>query len=94
MEVAMSKKKRKSAKVKTEAVLELLRGKTLEEVSRKYVVSIAELSKWRNAFIRNGERAFKRDPESARISEYEKVIGRIQMELELYKKKERFRNQQ
>lgn len=94
MELTMNKKKRRSAKFKTEAVLELLRGRTAEEVSRKYVVSIAELSQWRNAFIRNGERGFKKDPKAARISEYEKALGRIQMELELYKKKEHYRNQQ
>lgn len=93
MELKMSKKKRRSAKLKTEAVLELLRGRPAEEVSREYLVSIAELNQWREAFIRNGERGFKKDPEAARISEYEKALGRMQMELELYKKKERYRNQ-
>ncbi len=42
MELKMSKKKRRSAKLKTEAVLELLRGRPAEEVSREYLVSIAE----------------------------------------------------
>lgn len=83
----MVSKKRKSAKVKTQMVLELLRGKPIEEVSREYQVTVADLSEWRDAFIKNGEAGFKRRPENSRIAEYERALGRLQMENELLKKK-------
>ena len=50
--------KRKSAKLKTQLVLELLRGKPIEEVSRENQVTVADLSAWRDAFIQNGEAGF------------------------------------
>jgi len=83
----MISKKRKSAKVKTQMVLELLRGKPIEEVSREYQVTVADLSEWRDAFIKNGEAGFKRRPENSKIAEYEQALGRLQMENELLKKK-------
>ncbi len=78
---------RKSAKRKAELVLRILRGETVEEVSRSESVSIAELSEWRENFIQKGTDGFKKDPEKAEISRYEKIIGRQQMEMELIKKK-------
>ena len=54
--------KRKSAKIKTQLVLELLRGKPIEEVSRENQVTVADLSAWRDAFIKNGEAGFKKHP--------------------------------
>jgi transposase-like protein len=83
--------KRKSAKKKTEMVLELLRGTPIEEVSRKYQVTVADLAAWRDAFIKNGEAGFKKRPEVSRIAEYERALGRLQMENELLKKKESLR---
>jgi len=83
--------KRKSAKKKTEIVLELLRGIPIEEVSRKHQVTVADLSAWRDAFIKSGESGFKKRPEEGRIAEYERALGRLQMENELLKKKENFR---
>jgi transposase-like protein len=74
--------------MKTQMVIELLRGKPIEEVSREYEVTVSDLSEWRDAFIRNGEAGFKRRPEKSRISEYERALGRLQMENELLKKKE------
>lgn len=84
----MVNRKRKSAKVKTKMVLELLRGKPIEEVSREYEVTISDLSQWRDVFIKNGEAGLKRRPEESRIAEYERALGRLQMENELLKKKE------
>ena len=87
----MVSKKRKSAKKKAEMVLELLRGIPIEEVSRKYQVTVADLSSWRDAFIKNGEAGFKKRPEESQIAKYERALGRLQMENELLKKKENFR---
>ena len=82
--------KRKSAKKKTEMVMELLRGIPIEEVSRNYQVTVADLSAWRDAFIKNGEAGFKKRPEDSQIVEYQRALGRSQMENELLKKKENF----
>jgi len=89
----MAKKQRKSAKKKTQLVLELLRGKPIEEVSRENQVTIADLSTWRDIFLKQGEQGFRKHPKDSKISEYERALGRLQMELELYKKKENFRQQ-
>ena len=88
----MVKQKRKSAKVKAQLVLELLRGKPIEEVSRENQVTIADLSEWRTTFLQAGENGFKKHPEDSRIAEYERALGRAQIDLELYKKKEQFLN--
>jgi transposase len=88
----MVKQKRKSAKMKAQLVLELLRGKPIEEVSRENQVTIADLSEWRITFLQAGENGFKKHPEDSRIAEYERALGRAQIDLELYKKKEQFLN--
>jgi len=89
----MVKKQRKSAKKKAQLVLEILRGTLIEEVSREHQVTVAELSEWRDIFLQRGEQGFKKAPENSKISDYERALGRLQMELELYKKKENFRQQ-
>ncbi|HOF56238.1 MAG: helix-turn-helix domain-containing protein [Bacteroidota bacterium] len=83
----MVKQKRKSAKMKTRMVLELLRGRTIEEVSREYQVTIADLTEWRTAFLKGGESGLKKRPDDSRYAEYERTVGRLQMEIELLKKK-------
>src|SRR4030042_1819578 len=87
---SMVKQKRKSAKLKAQLVLELLRGKPIEEVSRENQVTIADLSKWRDTFLASGENGFKKHPGDSRIAQYERALGRLQMENELLKKKEIF----
>jgi hypothetical protein len=52
-------KGRWSAKRKVAVVLELLRGEDLEGVSRKYAVTAATLSAWRDAFLASGEAGLK-----------------------------------
>lgn len=89
----MAKQQRKSAKKKTELVLELLRGKPIDEVNRENQVTVADLTEWREHFLKQGEQGFKKRSENSKISEYERALGRLQMELELYKKKESFRQQ-
>ena len=84
----MVKQKRKSAKLKTQMVLDLLRGKTIEEVSREYQVTIADLTEWRTAFLKGGESGLKKRPDDSRYAESERTVGRLQMEIELLKKKE------
>ena len=68
-------------------MLELLKGENLEELSRKYAVTMSEINAWRDEFIRNGTDGFKRNPEEAKLSRAERKIGQLEMELELVKKK-------
>ena len=88
----MAKKQRNSTKRKAELVLRLLRGESIELVSRECVVPVYELEGWRKQFLNGGENSFKKKPEFAnKLAEYERVIGRMKMENELLKKKENFR---
>ena len=86
----MEKKKRKSASFKTSVVMELLRGETIENISRKHGLTMAELSEWRDAFIANGMDGFKKKPEEAKLARAERRIGQLEMELDLVKKKNEF----
>ena len=52
-------KGRWSAKRKMGVVLELLRGADLETLSRKYAVTAATLSSWRDSFLASGEAGLK-----------------------------------
>lgn len=52
-------KGRWSARRKVSVVLELLRGAELEETSRKYSVTAATLTSWREAFLEGGEAGLK-----------------------------------
>lgn len=79
----MEGKQRKSAKFKTEVVMELLKGSTAEDLSRKYSLTIAEISQWRDEFIDNGMQGFKRNPEESKLARAERRIGQLEMELEL-----------
>ena len=72
---------RKTSKFKAQVVLELLKGENLEELSRKYAVTMSEINAWRDEFIRNGTDGFKRNPEEAKLSRAERKIGQLEMEL-------------
>ncbi len=83
----MEKRRYLSSKTKSELVLELLRGGSLEEISRRERITASDLSTWRNEFIKNGEQGFKRNPEQSKLVEAQRLIGFLQMEIELRKKK-------
>lgn len=83
----MNKKNYLTAKAKSSIVLELLRGEDIETLSRKHQVTVAQLSQWRDDFINGGKQGFKKDPDAAKLKQAERLIGKLQMELELRKKK-------
>ena len=68
-------------------VLQLLRGEEIDLLSRKYEVTVADISHWRDLFLSHGEGGFKRSPEHSKLHKAERLIGQLQMELELTKKK-------
>lgn len=81
------KRLRISSNKKTEIVLELLRGASLEELSRINKVAVHEITAWRNVFIESGSKGFKNVKKDGNQSELERIIGKQQMEIELLKKK-------
>jgi hypothetical protein len=79
-----------SARRKQSAVLRLLRGEDLELVSRELVVTAAELSAWREAFLAAGEASLKSRPADARDSEIGRLkekVGELTMMTELLEAK-------
>lgn len=82
-------KERWSKKKKTEVVLDLLRGGSLDELSRKYHVPASQLSQWRDQFIESGMAGFQhKTAEDVRVAQLEKKIGQQTMMIELLKKKQ------
>jgi hypothetical protein len=83
-------KGRWSAKRKASVVLELLRGADLESTSRKYGVTAATLTEWRDAFLAAGAEALKVRQE-AQLDEQGRrmklVIAEMAMENELLRER-------
>jgi transposase len=74
-----------SAPRKTELVLRLLRGETLDAVSRESQVPAHELEGWKRAFLEAGTGGLKRqtDPEERELLRSRAKIGELMMRLEL-----------
>lgn len=82
-------KGRWSAQKKMDAVLRLLRGESIDELSRELVVTIEALARWREEFLAGGLASLKgQTAAEAKVAALEKKIGQQAMELELHKKKE------
>src|ERR1700677_3476774 len=79
-----------SSRRKTGVVLELLRGADLESTSRKYRVTVATLSDWRDRFLAAGEAGIKsrqvsvEDEEKRRLKS---VVAGLSVEAELLREK-------
>ena len=79
-----------SAKRKVSVVLELLRGADLEATSRKYRVTAAALTQWREHFLASGEAALKSrevavdDEENRRLKS---VVANLSVDNELLREK-------
>jgi transposase len=83
-------KGRWSAKRKRSVVLELLRGADLESASRKYGVTAATLSEWRDAFLAAGEEGLKirqEDLVDEQGRRMKSVIAELAMENELLRER-------
>ena len=80
-----------SSRKKGEAVLRLLRGESVDSLSRELSVTVEALSRWREEFIEAGLAGLKgKTVEDARIAKLEKKIGQQAMLLELHEKKDQF----
>lgn len=74
-----------SAPRKTELVLRLLRGESLDGVSRESHVPAHELESWQRAFLEAGTRGLKRhtDPDERELVRTRAKLGEVMMRLEL-----------
>ena len=84
--IAKGERGRWSAKAKREAVLRLLRGESLDAVSRELKVTAARLSEWRDAFLAGGEANLKSreaDARDAEVTRLKTVLGEMTMRVEL-----------
>lgn len=79
-----------SAKRKVSVVLELLRGADLESTSRKYRVTAATLSQWRDRFLAGGEAILKSrevDVEDEEKRRLKSVVASVSVDNELLREK-------
>jgi transposase len=77
-----------SAGKKTDAVLRLLRGEPLEELSRELQVEAHRLAAWRDDFLAAGKQGLKgqrpdRAPDDRALKQAERKIGQLTMENEV-----------
>jgi transposase-like protein len=77
-----------SAGKKMDAVLRLLRGEPLEELSRELRVEAHRLAAWRDDFLEGGKDALKgqradRSPDDRALKQAERKVGQLTMENEV-----------
>jgi len=75
-----------SARRKTEALLRLLRGESLDGLARELGVTAATLAHWREEFLAGGQAALKSRPADERDDEIQRLrakVGEITMNNEL-----------
>ena len=83
-------KKRWSAKQKREVVLKYLKGSSMESLSREFKIASSDIHAWKEKFLHGGNEYLKERPDSAEtkeLSEAQRTIGKLTMEIELLKKK-------
>src|SRR5262245_27790481 len=75
-----------SARRKTETILRLLRGESLDTLARELGVTAATLAQWREVFLGGGQTALKSRPADERDDEIQRLrakVGEITMSNEL-----------
>ena len=91
----MAKRRTFTPDFKLDAVLDMVRGeKTVAQICRERDITESLLYKWRDAFFERAPNLFAdqrssgngRDPQSERIAELERMVGRLTMEIEVLKK--------
>src|SRR5215210_7979704 len=77
-----------SAGKKMDAVLRLLRGESLETLSRELGIEAHRLAAWRDDFLEGGKQGLKgqrpdRSPEDRQLREAERKVGQLTLENEI-----------
>lgn len=80
-----------TAEFKAQVVLDILTsGKSLGQASREYGIKDTVLSRWKQDFLERAPTLFESggltDERERRISELERMVGRLTMQLEMAKK--------
>ena len=84
------KKKRWSMQARKEVVLRILSGESIEDISRELEVEVFRLEEWRDSAVSamdDGLKGKGRGKENKELDEARKTIGRLTMELELFRGK-------
>src|SRR5881397_1167240 len=79
-----------SSRRKVSVILELLRGADLESTSRKYRVTIATLTEWRDRFLASGEAGLHSrevDVEEEEKRRLKSIVANVSIENELLREK-------
>ncbi|MDH5616198.1 MAG: transposase [Acidimicrobiia bacterium] len=83
-------KARWSVSKKVDVVMRLLRGESLDEVSRDVGVAAHRLAAWRDEFLEAGKAGLKgrktRSDEDRRLAEAERKIGELTMDNEILRR--------
>jgi transposase-like protein len=91
----MANRRTFSSEFKFEAVLDMVRGeKTVAQICRERDITESLLYKWRDTFLERAPSIFAdqrsnpngNDPQTERIAELERLVGRQALELEVLKK--------
>ncbi len=85
-EVEQKVTERWSAKAKTEVILRLFRGESVDAVSGELQVPVHEIETWRKDFLESGQAGLKKrsgDPEERALKQTQAKVGELTMRLEL-----------
>ena len=87
----MAQRRRFTAKVKTQVVLDLLTGRwSMAQLCRAHNLKEQVVTRWRAVFLDRAELLFRteiaQDGHLERIAELERLVGRLPMELDIAKK--------
>lgn len=84
-----SRDTRWSVRKKADVVMRLLRGEDIDVVAREVRVEAHRLAAWRDEFLAAGQQGLKAnpggEPADRRLREAERQIGRLTMELEIWR---------
>jgi len=88
----MVSRRKYSAEFKAKVVLDIIaNGKSISAASREYKIKDSVLSRWKAEFIERSASVFRQDGQQQdgrdeRITELERMVGKMAMELEASKK--------
>jgi hypothetical protein len=83
----MTSRGRFSVQRKTEAVLRMMRGESLDIVSRDLGVTAARLSEWRDQFHAGAQAALRARPSDEKVKDLQAKVGELTMDNELLQQK-------
>lgn len=86
-----TQRKKYSPEFKTQVVLGVISEKmSLAEVCRKYSINQQVVSRWKSEFLKKSPQIFavkeQNNGEQQKIAELERMVGKLTMQLEIFKK--------